>query len=103
MLQASMHVRNRASQRGLPPGAIDYVIDHGTTFHRSGVIFYYLRKCDIPEQDLVYEQITRLEGTAVVVSKDKQQIITVWRNRDKGLKHIKRKPKYYRDIKCIAA
>ena len=94
MKNLSTHAYRRAVQRGLPIDAIDYILDHGQVFHRAGAMFYYLRKRDIPQIDLKYELISRLEGTAVVVAKDKQTIITVWRNRDNGLKNIRNKSRY---------
>ncbi len=95
MFTASNHAQIRAAQRCLPNGAIEYILEHGQVYHRAGAVFYFLRDCDIPTQDQGYEQIVRLAGTAVVVSKDQQTIITVWRNRRKGLKQIKRKSRYY--------
>lgn len=94
MFTPSDHALYRATQRSLPIEAIDYILEHGQAYHRAGVLFYYLRNCDIPACDQRYEQITRLGGTAVVVSKDRQTIITIWRNRNNGLKHIKCKPSY---------
>lgn len=94
MFFPSNHAVSRTAQRNLPIEAIDYILEHAQVIHRAGVLFYYLRDCDIPDQDRPYKVLTRLVGTALVVSKDRQTIITMWRNRTSGLKHIKRKPRY---------
>ena len=94
MFQHTEHFESRAAQRNLSVDAIEYILEYGKRIHRAGVLFYFLRDCDIPARDRVYEQITRLAGTAVVVTKDREAIITIWRNRKEGLKNIKRKPRY---------
>lgn len=94
MFTFSDHAQYRAAQRNLPTQAVDYILEHGRVFHRAGVLFYYLRSCDIPRSDQRNEQINRLAGTAIVFSKDRQTIITIWRNGKNGLKHIKRKSRY---------
>ena len=93
MYQMTEHAHRRVQQRGLSPKAIDYILKHGKVYYRAGAVFYYLRDRDIPDQDKKEKKISRLAGTAVVASQDKD-IITVWRNRDKGLKQIKCKPVY---------
>lgn len=98
MFTLSDHAQCRAAQRGLPLDTIDYIMEHGQAFHRAGVVFYFLRDCDIPAQDKCFEQINRLTGTAVVVSKDRQTVITIWRNRRNGLKHIKSKSRYSNNL-----
>ena len=103
MLNISDHAVSRAIQRGLPIEAINYILDHGKVFHKSGAIIYFLRKRDIPVNDQRYEQISRPEGTALVISKDRRTIITVWRNRNNGLKNIKRKPRYLKKLESYCA
>lgn len=94
MLAMSDHAQLRVAQRSLPSQAIEYIVEHGQSFHRAGVLFYFLRSRDVPVYDRCNENITRLVGTAVVLSKDRQTVITIWRNSQRGLKHIKRKPRY---------
>lgn len=94
MLQLSYHSIQRAAQRNLSPEDLQYVMTHAQRFHRAGGQFCFLRACDIPNQDRPDGKKMRLVGTAVVLSKDGREIITVWRNRKKGLKRIKRKVKY---------
>jgi hypothetical protein len=95
MFTPTTHAISRSQQRGLTKDAIEYILHTGKPLRRSGVIFFYLRDCDIPEGDKKYDFIARLAGTAVVVAKENNSVITVWRDRDKGLKHIKQKPRYW--------
>jgi hypothetical protein len=94
MYNLTEHAKRRVQQRGLSKSAIRYIINHSKPYHRAGVIFYYLRDRDIPRPDQKVETLSKLAGTAVVASKDKQNIVTVWRNRQNGLKLIKCKPVY---------
>lgn len=94
MAHPSLHSLQRGAQRNLNSNELEYVIQHGQALHRAGAVFYYLRNCDVPSGDLTNDQITRLVGTAVVISRDGRTVITTWRNRRYGLKKIKRKPKY---------
>ena len=63
--------------------------------HRTGAVFYFLAKRDIPRQDLVDTSKARLEGSVVMFDKEEKEIITVYRNR-RAYKEIRRKAKYYR-------
>ncbi|MBL7162782.1 MAG: DUF4258 domain-containing protein [Anaerolineales bacterium] len=90
----SDHAIRRTVQRNLSPKEVDYVIRYGERIHRAGAVFYYLRDCDLSEADQKDDDLTRLIGTAVVLSKDQKTVLTVWRNRKKGLNHIRRKSKY---------
>ena len=94
MIDFSRHATVRAAQRNLNDSDINYVTTYGKKFHKAGALIYYLRKRDIPDWDRSDPQWTRLIGTAVIMTKDGRQVITVWRNRSKGLKRIKRKPEY---------
>lgn len=88
------HAARRIAQRNVSPQEIEYVIKKGERFHRAGAVFYYLRDCDLSEEDQKDDERTRLIGTAVVLSKDQNTVLTVWRNRRNGLSHIRRKSKY---------
>ena len=94
MIDFSRHAKIRAAQRNLSVNEIGYVITYGKKFHKAGALIYYLRKRDIPGWDCADPQWARLAGTAVIMAKDGRRVITVWRNRSKGLKRIKRKPEY---------
>ncbi len=96
MFVYSNHARLRSVQRNLSPSKIDDVVEYGQVFHKAGGEFYYLRQRDIPQEDDLPEgkkvtDFDRLVGTAVLVSRD-GTLITTWRNRRTGLKHIRCKP-----------
>ncbi len=94
MPKMSFHSRIRSAQRNLSDEAIAYIMVHGKCFHKAGAMIYFLRNRDIPEGDQANDQWARLEGTAVVFSKDGGTLITAWRNRQNGLKRIKQKPDF---------
>ncbi len=83
------HAEWRMAQRNLSLDDILLVLDYGERFYRAGAIFFYLRKCDIPDELL--REYGRLEGTTVVISREMPRVLTVYRNRQKGLRRVKRK------------
>ena len=94
MIDFSNHALVRMSQNALTEEEIIYVINYGERLCRAGATFFYLRKRDIPEWDRLDNRWMHLAGTAVVLTKDKRLVITVWRNRRNGLKNIKHKVRY---------
>lgn len=90
----SQHSARRAAQRNLSAEEVRYVMTYGQWFHRAGALVCFLRRRDVPEWDWPVDKWMRLVGTAVILTKDGRQVITVWRNRRKGLKRIKCKPGY---------
>lgn len=85
----SYHAGKRMAQRNLSLEDIDFVLDHGQRLHKAGAVFFFLGKCDIP--DVWRRRFERLEGTMLVLSNESNTLITVYRNRQKGLRHVKRK------------
>jgi hypothetical protein len=88
------HAEKRMAQWNLSIKHVTYVIKHGKPFHRAGACLIYLRGCDIPKENRADNDLRRLEGVVVVLDRTKQWVLTVYRNRQYGLKHIKRKPTY---------
>lgn len=88
------HAQQRMAQRNLSLPDIEFILHYGQHFHRAGVVFFYLRRKDIPTDMLREKSIAQLEGVAVVCSSDSPTVVTVWRNRESGLRSIKRKPSY---------
>jgi hypothetical protein len=85
------HAEWRMAQRNVSWSDIEFVLDHGSKLYRNGVIFYYLRRCDIP--NCVWQKYGRLEGTTVVFSAQSYEVVTVYRgHRRRGLRRVKRKP-----------
>lgn len=85
----SFHAGKRMAQRNLSLEDIDFVLDHGQRLHKAGAVFFFLGKCDIPE--IWRRRFERLEGTMLVMSNETNTLITVYRNRQKGLRRAKRK------------
>jgi len=88
------HAQQRMAQRNLSLSDIEFVLHYGQGFHRGGVVFFYLRHKDIPTDMLRDKDVAQLEGVAVVCSSDSSMVVTVWRNRQDGLRKIKRKQAY---------
>lgn len=84
------HAVQRMAQRNVSEKDICFVLEHGKKMHWAGAIFFFLRRCDFPKG--THKRHGRLEGTTVVISRDTYQILTVYRNRQSGLRRIKQKP-----------
>jgi len=88
------HARKRMAQRNLTLEQISYIMRYGQQTHCAGAILLTLRRKDIPETLLKDDTIACLEGTTAVFSREEPLLLTVWRNRQNGMRHIKRKPPY---------
>lgn len=88
----TLHARRRSARRNVAPDAVEYVLAYGRMIQRTGVMFFFLGRRDIPACDRCASWAARLEGTIVIVAPD-GAVITVYRNRD-GLRPIVRKMKY---------
>ena len=88
----SHHASYRAASRSITRSDLDDILTYGRTIQRTGVTFYFLARKDLLAAGLRANRASRLEGTVVLVSKERE-IITVYRNR-KALRDIQRKPKY---------
>jgi hypothetical protein len=85
----SCHAQKRTAQRGVSPQDIVYILRYGRLYHAADAIFYMLLGKDIPYSDC--NKMSRLIGTAIVVDKEHSTIITIWRNRQNGVRNIRRK------------
>ncbi len=87
----SGHARRRAAQRNLT-AATEYILTWGRLLNRTGVLFYFLGRRDIPAQHRHLPQIARLAGSVALVSPG-GEVITLYRNAH-SLRDIQRKMKY---------
>ena len=85
------HAKKRMSQRNISKSDIRVAMRYGQKLHRTGIVFFFLGKNDIPE--IMLNTLEGLEGITVLFDPDSKEVITVYRNRD-GLRTIKRKSKY---------
>ena len=91
----SHHAHQRLAQRNLSDPDIHYVLTHGTRIHNGSAVFVHLGRRDIPENDRRISRWRRLEGTVLVLDPQSgHQLTTAYRNRQHGIKDIKRKRKY---------
>lgn len=88
----TQHARRRSARRNVAPDAVDYVLAYGRMIQRTGAMFYFLGRRDIPPCDRRTSWASRLEGSIVIVAPD-GAVITIYRNR-RGLHTIARKMKY---------
>ena len=96
----SKHAKRRMAQRNVSIGNIEFVLKNGQWLHRAGVVFVFLGSRDIENIQETKQEYARLEGTIVVLSRDGSRIITVYRNRQQGLRKIKQKENYGRHATC---
>lgn len=94
MTNMNDHAQQRSAQRNVSKQAIAYITLYGVCYHKAGAQIFFLRRCDIPAEDLAIDWCARLVGTAVIMAKDGQTVLTTWRNEKTGLKRIKRKPDF---------
>ena len=87
------HAQFRLPQRSLTPGQVEYVITHGTVFHCAGAVIVHLRRKDVRAFDGDPLEAERLIGTTVVLDLSQMLVLTVYRNRQEGLRRLKRKPR----------
>jgi len=72
--------------------AISKAIELGCKIHRTGVIYYILRKKEILKRKQEKPNLEKLEGLTVLVSPSDGSIITVYKNRH-SYRINKKKPK----------
>lgn len=90
----TLHARRRLAQRNISLDDASYVIAHGTVTHSGHARFVHLGYRDIPHEDRRNDAIRRLEGTVLVFDSESGGCLTTaYRNRVRGLKDIRRKPK----------
>lgn len=94
----SNHAKRRMAQRNISKSDIEFVMTHGQQHHATGVVFFSLRRKDIPADLGHLSSISRLEGTVVLVGMNEGNetlgmVITVYRNRQSGIRSARRKSK----------
>lgn len=92
VVSLTRHARKRGARRNVAPDAVEYVLEHGRMIQRTGVLFFFLGRRDIPSCDRCASWSSRLEGVIVIISRE-GAVITVYRDR-RGLRAIERKMKY---------
>ena len=67
-LEITDHAQRRMSQRGMKLSDIDTIMKLGCKIHRTGIIFYILRKKDIPAEIQNQDKLVKLEGATLLVN-----------------------------------
>ena len=86
------HARVRCAQWQIAPEALVFVRKHGRKIRRTGVMFYFLGRRDIPDTLRRDDRYAKLEGVTLLEGLD-GTLITAYRNPD-GLKAIRKKVKH---------
>lgn len=89
------HAQLRETERSFLSRAVEYVVQHGTLVHRTGIEFYILRDDDLPHADRRNDTIARLRGTVVLVGRN-GAVITLYRGGPKALRNIVKKQRFAR-------
>lgn len=88
----SKHFLWRSAQLQLSPSDLAFVLEHGRLLHRTGILFRFLGRKDIPKKLRREPTISRLEGVTLLLSSE-GTVITAYKN-PQGLQQIRRKPKH---------
>ena len=80
-------------ERGISQAGACYIIDHGSIRHRSGAVWYVLRRRDVPPEDRHRKDVARLVDMVVCV--EHGVAATLFRNPE-PLRYIDRKEPHYR-------
>ncbi len=94
-LAISRHAKLRLAQRNLSIEDVDYVLAHGQAHQAASATIVHLGRRDIPVDHQRESRLRRLEGTVLVLQgTHREHLVTVYRNRRRGSRDIKRKAKY---------
>ena len=91
MLNFTAHAQQRMVQRNVSIDDIQFILGLGFTTHCAGAVHIHLREKDVPRSLRHNDHLTRLIGVTLVLNRHTDMLITVWRNRKRGLRHIRRK------------
>jgi hypothetical protein len=87
----SDHAEMRMAQRNVSWHDVQFVLQYGQRYLKTGNIHVFLGTRDIPGD--LRREYARLEGTTVLVNQETDTIITVYRDRHSGANYIRRKEK----------
>ena len=94
-LAISHHAKLRLAQRNLSIDDVEYVLAYGQAHQAASATIVHLGRRDIPTRHQRESNLRRLEGTVLVLQgTHREQLVTVYRNRRRGSRDIKRKARY---------
>lgn len=86
------HAARRAAQAGYRLSDVAYILAHGRSIHRTGALFKWLGRVDIPLADRANARLWRLAGTVLVIE-GQTDIVTAYHTGKRGLRKLCKKPK----------
>lgn len=90
-IKHTRHSLHRSAQRSINNESILAVLDFGKSFHRQGLVFYAIKKNNLPTE-LKHINTKKTKNLVVVMDGDETQIITCYRSKN-ALKSLRRKCK----------
>ncbi len=94
MIKFTAHAHQRMAQRNMSASDVRFILDFGSILRRAGAVHVHLRQKDIPANMRHRDQLTRLIGATLVLDRTASIVVTVWRNRKHGLRHVRHKTRY---------
>src|SRR5438128_1204960 len=92
-VRLSSHANRRCCQRILSPTQVAYILAHAIEVRRTGIIFFILRRRDIPARDHKIDQYAKLDGAVLLVARD-WTLVTAYRH-PKAYHRVNKKRKYW--------
>lgn len=92
----SRHALEQMPCRNLSRADIETVHQWGVRVRRTRVTFIFLGRRQLAQMPDGGRKYARLEGTVIVI--DEAQVITCYRNRQRGLKDARKKAQYDRHL-----
>ena len=74
------HAEKRRAQRNLTSEELDIILTYGQCYYRTGAVFYFLGRDDLPPDLQKNDRYAKLEGTTLITTLN-GDIITAYRNR----------------------
>jgi hypothetical protein len=90
-ISLTKHAAQQMARRHISLEDVLYTLRFGTCLHRTGAVFFILRRRDIPLHDRWKECFAKREGTVILLEED--TIVTVYRNRA-AYRDVRKKLKY---------
>ncbi len=95
-IQRSNHARLRQAQRNLSDVDVAFVLENGRRSYQAGVLCVFLGWRHIPNEKLIYQRFSHLEGTMLKLAANgsgEMILVTAYRNRRAG-RRMRNRPKY---------
>jgi hypothetical protein len=90
MIANTTHIVDRAKQRGLRWGVLQFILDYGDVHSGAEALFYYVRERSLPSYLRGSHLAEMAKHWVVIVSADNDAVITAYAVKD-ATRHIRHK------------